>query len=69
MIPVPNIAGLAGVFTMGFGIMASMITDNIAAIGGLANGIMPLRKVAQIEVQKPHPQEMRRAHGVAREAV
>ena len=38
MILVPNITCIAGVFTMGFGIMASVITNNVSAIGALANG-------------------------------
>ena len=42
MILVPNIACIAGVFTMGFGIMASVLTNNVSAIGALANGMMPL---------------------------
>jgi Cu2+-exporting ATPase len=69
MILVPNIACIAGVFTMGFGIMASVITNNVAAIGALANGMMPLRKIAQIEAEKRHEQEMRQAYGLARKAV
>jgi Cu2+-exporting ATPase len=69
MILVPNIACIAGVFTMGFGIMASVITNNVAAIGALANGMLPLRKIAQIEAEKKHEQEMRQAYGLARKAV
>ena len=41
MILAPNIACIAGVFTMGFGIMASVLTNNVAAIGALANGMAP----------------------------
>jgi Cu2+-exporting ATPase len=69
MILVPNIACIAGVFTMGFGIMASVITNNVAAMGALANGMMPLRKIAQLEAEKKHEQEMRQAYGLARKAV
>jgi Cu2+-exporting ATPase len=69
MILVPNIACIVGVFTMGFGIMASVVTNNVAAIGALANGMLPLRKIAQIEAEKKHEQEMRQAYGLAREAV
>jgi len=69
MILVPNIACIAGVFTMGFGIMASVITNNVSAIGALANGMLPLRKIAQIEAEKKHEQEMRQAYGLARKAV
>ncbi|APW61269.1 heavy metal translocating P-type ATPase [Paludisphaera borealis] len=69
MILVPNIACIAGVFTMGFGIMASVLTNNVAAIGALANGMAPLRKIAQIEAEKKHEQELRQAYGLEREAL
>ena len=69
MILAPNIACIAGVFTMGFGIMASVVTNNVAALAALANGMLPLRKVAQIEAEKQHEQEMRQAYGLARKAV
>ena len=69
MILVPNIACIAGVFTMGFGIMTSVVLNNVSSIGALANGMMPLRKIAQIEAEKQHEQEMRQAYGLARKAV
>ena len=69
MILAPNIACIAGVFTMGFGIMTSVVLNNVSAIGALANGMMPLRKIAQIEAEKQHEQEMRQAYGLARKAV
>ncbi|QEH33166.1 Copper-exporting P-type ATPase A [Aquisphaera giovannonii] len=69
MILVPNIACIAGVFTLGFGIMMSVVTNNVAAIGALANGMMPLRKIAEIEAEKKHEQEMRRAYGLARKTL
>ena len=51
MIIVPNVVCVAGVFTMGFGIGigASVVTNNVAALGALANGVWPMRKVAQLE--------------------
>jgi Cu2+-exporting ATPase len=69
MILIPNIACVVGVFTMGFGIMMSVITNNVSAIGALANGMMPLRNVAEIEAEKRHEKEMRLAYGLARKAV
>jgi heavy metal translocating P-type ATPase len=54
MILVPNIACIAGVFTLGFGIGASVVTNNVAALGALANGIWPMRKVAQLEAERRH---------------
>jgi heavy metal translocating P-type ATPase len=58
MILAPNIACIAGVFTLGFGIMASVVTNNVAALAALANGMLPLRKVAQIEAERRHRLEM-----------
>jgi hypothetical protein len=36
---------MIGVFTMGFGIMASVVTNNVSALAALANALLPLRKV------------------------
>jgi Cu2+-exporting ATPase len=46
------------VFTLGFGIGASVVTNNIAALGALANGLLPMRRVAQLEVERRHLLEM-----------
>jgi len=54
MILVPNIACVAGVFTLGFGVGASVLTNNVAAIGALANGVWPLREVTKLEAQRRH---------------
>jgi heavy metal translocating P-type ATPase len=45
MIVAPNVTNVIGVFTMGFGIMASVITNNVSSLAALANGLLPLRKV------------------------
>ena len=66
MILAPNIACIAGVFTMGFGIMASVATNNVAALAALANGVLPLRKVAQIEAERRHRLEMSQSHAMER---
>ncbi len=58
MILVPNIACVAGVFTLGFGIGVSVLTNNVAALGALANGVWPMRKVAQLEAERRHRLEM-----------
>ena len=68
LILAPNIACIAGVFTLGFGIMASVATNNVAALAALANGMLPLRKIAQIEAEKRHEQELRQAYALARNA-
>src|ERR1700737_5164165 len=54
MIPVPNIALVVGVLPLGFGIGASVVTNNVAALGALANGLWPMRKVAQLEAERRH---------------
>ncbi|HMF35071.1 MAG TPA: heavy metal translocating P-type ATPase, partial [Isosphaeraceae bacterium] len=69
MILAPNIACIAGVFTMGFGIMASVVTNNVAALAALGNGVLPLRKVAQIEAERRHRLEMTQAHAMERNPV
>ena len=61
LILVPNALCIAGAFTMGFGIMASVLTNNVAAIAALANGVMPLRKVAQLQAKAEAEQELRLA--------
>jgi Cu2+-exporting ATPase len=58
MILVPNIACVVGVFTLGFGIGASVVTNNVAALGALGNGLWPMRKVAQLEAERRHMFEM-----------
>ena len=69
MILAPNIACIVGVFTMGFGIMASVVTNNVAALAALGNGVLPLRKVAQIEAERRHRLEMTHAHAMERNPV
>lgn len=61
LILAPNIACIVGVFTMGFGIMASVLTNNVAALAALGNGLLPLRKVSQIEAERRHQMELRLA--------
>ena len=43
---------------MGFGIGASVVTNNVAALGALANGLLPMRKVAQLEAERRHQFEI-----------
>ena len=69
MILGPNIACIAGVFTLGFGIGASVVTNNIAALAALANGLLPMRRVAQLEAERRHILEMElRQGGLLRES-
>ena len=58
MILAPNIACVAGVFTLGFGVGASVLTNNVAAIGALVNGVWPMREVARLEAERRHLLEM-----------
>jgi heavy metal translocating P-type ATPase len=68
MILGPNLACIGGVFTLGFGIGASVVTNNIAALAALANGLLPMRKVAQLEAERRHMLEIElRQGGLLRE--
>jgi cation transport ATPase len=68
MILGPNIACIAGVFTLGFGIGASVVTNNIAALAALANGLLPMRRVAELEAERRHILEIElRQSGLLRE--
>jgi heavy metal translocating P-type ATPase len=58
MIVAPNLVCVAGVFTLGFGIGASVLTNNVAALGALANGVWPMRKVAHLEAERRHHLEL-----------
>ncbi len=58
MILAPNAACIAGVFTLGFGIGASVVTNNVAALAALANGIWPMRRVARLEAERRHMLDM-----------
>jgi heavy metal translocating P-type ATPase len=54
----PNILCIVGVFTMGFGFAVSVLTNNVSALAALANGILPMRKVAALEAERRHLLEM-----------
>jgi len=58
MILAPNILCVTGVFTLGFGIGASVLTNNVAALAALANGVWPMRKVAHLEAERRHRLEL-----------
>ena len=58
LILAPNILCVVGAFTLGFGIAASVFTNNVAALGALANGMRPMRKVAALEAERRHLMEM-----------
>jgi heavy metal translocating P-type ATPase len=58
LILAPNILCIVGVFTLGFGIAASVLTNNVAALGALLNGVRPMRKVAAHEAERRHLLEL-----------
>jgi hypothetical protein len=58
LILAPNIACIVGVFTLGFGIGISVLTNNVAALAALANGVRPMRKVAALEAERRHMLEL-----------
>ena len=67
MIVAPNLTNIVGVFTMGFGIMASVVTNNVSALAALANGLLPLRKVARAESECRRDREMTPAEPIKRD--
>lgn len=58
MILVPNAACVVGVFTLGLGVGFSVLTNNVAAIGALINGVLPMREVAKLEAERRHMLEL-----------
>ncbi len=54
MIVAPNVSNVIGVFTMGFGIMASVLTNNVSALAALANGLLPLRRFSGSSTDQTH---------------
>ena len=59
LILAPNGFCILGAFTMGFGVMASVLTNNVAALAALANGMLPLKRIADAE----SVQSLERANG------
>jgi Cu2+-exporting ATPase len=51
LILAPNAFCIFGAFTMGFGVMTSVLTNNVAALAALANGMLPLRRIAEAEAE------------------
>jgi P-type E1-E2 ATPase len=57
MIVAPNVTNMIGVFTMGFGVMTSVFTNNVSALVALGNGLLPLRKIARAESDRLRERE------------
>ncbi len=69
MIVAPNVTNVIGVFTMGFGIMTSVFTNNVSALFALGNGLLPLRKIARAEAEKRRDRETATAQPARRDLV
>jgi P-type E1-E2 ATPase len=52
LILVPNLICIGGAFFAGFGVMHSMVFNQLGGLLALGNGLLPLRKVAQAQAQK-----------------
>ena len=57
LILVPNAICIAGAFFAGFGVMHSMVFNQIGSVVALANGLLPLRKVAAAQAEKERAAE------------
>jgi heavy metal translocating P-type ATPase len=51
LIIIPNFVCVSGAFLAGFGVMHSMVFNQIGAVFALINGLLPLRKVAQAQAE------------------
>ncbi|SRR5579862_12602 len=58
LIIVPNAICITGAFLAGFGVMHSMVFNQIGAVVALANGLLPLRKVAHAQAEKDRAAEL-----------
>jgi heavy metal translocating P-type ATPase len=52
LILVPNLVCIGGAFLGGFGVMHSMVFNQIGGLLALGNGLLPLRKVAEAQAEK-----------------
>jgi heavy metal translocating P-type ATPase len=52
LILVPNLICIAGAFVAGFGVMHSMVFNQIGGMMALGNGLLPLRKAASVKAAK-----------------
>jgi hypothetical protein len=54
---------------MGFGVMTSVLTNNVSALVALANGLLPLRKIARAESDRRRDNEETKPEPVRRDLV
>jgi heavy metal translocating P-type ATPase len=52
LIVVPNMICIGGAFFLGFGVMHSMVFNQLGGLLALGNGLLPLRKVAAAQAEK-----------------
>jgi cation transport ATPase len=52
LILIPNLICIAGAFVAGFGVMHSMVFNQIGGMLALGNGLLPLRKAARVREAK-----------------
>jgi len=52
LILIPNLVCIAGAFVAGFGVMHSMVFNQIGGVLALGNGLLPLRKAAAVRAEK-----------------
>jgi Cu2+-exporting ATPase len=52
LIVIPNLICIAGAFVAGFGVMHSMVFNQVGGMLALGNGLLPLRKAASIRAAK-----------------
>ncbi len=69
MIIIPNAMCIVGAFTMGFGVMISVVMNNVTAVAALANGMAPLRQLKKIRAEQELEREMRLIHGFERKTL
>ena len=57
MIVALNVTNVVGVFTMGFGIMTSVITNNVSSLFVLGSGLLPFRNIARANAERRRDRE------------
>lgn len=59
LVVVPNLLCVAGAFTMGLGVMASLVANSMGALTALVNGMLPLRRIANEHLERELMEELR----------
>ena len=56
---------ISGAFTLGFGVMTWVLTNNVAALAALANRMLPLRRIAESRAERQREQDRRLDEAIA----